>query len=354
MQTFPSYAAPVPARAHGKTTLIDVARRAGVHPSTVSRTLTRPDAVAQPTRRRVEAAISALGYRPNRAARRLATGRTGAIAIVVPDIVNPYFALMVQAAQATVRARGFDVLLADTGQDPDEEEQALKSLSRQADGLIVCVPQRVHRAPDAALGGTPTLFVNRPVRGYPFVLIDQRGIINAALDHLYGLGHRRIAHVAGPRGYWAASERIRHARRWATLHPDAAVSLIGPGVPSYEGGRQALGSLGQLVTAVVAFNDLMALGIMSSLEASGFKVPADVSVVGSDDVPVASMAAPPLTTVAAPFADAGNSAALVLLGCLTGDDTTTIPTRFSGCLVVRGSTGRPKVRRSPSGRRHDG
>lgn len=231
------------------------------------------------------------------------------------------------------------MLLADTGKDPDENVCAVRSLARQADGLVVCVPQQAHRRPRQVLGATPAVFVNRPVRGFPSVLVDQRRIVHAALNHLYELGHRHLAHLAGPPDYWAATERVRHARAWADARADVTLLIVGPVAPTFDGGRTGIPAVPSDVTALATFNDLMALGAIAELAARGVSVPAAMSVVGSDDVPAATMASPSLTTVATPFDDVGRSAALLLISEIRKDALpATDPCGYSPELVVRAST----------------
>ncbi len=173
-----------------RVTILDVAARAGVHPATVSRALSRPEKVAPDTRKRVEAAVSKLGFVPNRAAQVMKTGRTGNIAVIVPDITNPHFASMVRAVERTARDGELQVLLADTSEHPDEEVRAARTFAPDVDGFVVLSPRRLHRELDA-LGGRPAVFVNRPVAGYAVGLAaESASAVHDALLHLAGLGHR--------------------------------------------------------------------------------------------------------------------------------------------------------------------
>jgi LacI family transcriptional regulator len=314
-----------------RITILDVAARAGVHAATVSRTLNLPARVAPATRQRVEAAVRELGFVPNRAARGLITGRTGNVAVIVPDITNPHFASLVRAVERTARESELHVLLVDTGEHRQEEARAARSLAQEVDGFIVISPRRLHRDLDA-LGSTPAVFVNRPVRQHSSVLFRTAPAVAEALHHLQGNGHRALAYLGGPPPSWAAGERRnavhRAGRRFGLKVEEIAV----PG-PTFEA---AFGMVDRVVdsaaSAVVAFNDQMALGVIAGLRNVGVSVPGDISVVGFDDVPMAAMVAPPLTTISMPTDEAG-SVAVAMLG---GDPASQ---ELFATLVLRHSSG---------------
>lgn len=318
-------------------TIRDVAALVGVHPATVSRTISRPERVAPETRELVEAAIEELGYIPNRAARGLITGRTGNIAVIVPDITNPYFSTMVRAAEETARASDQQVILVDTGERPDIEESAARILAGQVDGFVVASSRRLHRSLDA-LAGKPTVFVNRPVAGHPSVLLRTAEAMKDSLEHLVGLGHSHVGFLGGPSRSWAAGERLKAVRRAARLL-DVEVTELGVGEPTFSAGRDVTDSVVKSgVTAVVAFNDQMALGILSGLIERGIDVPGRVGVVGCDDVPMAGMVSPALTTIHVPTTEAGRAAVELLR---RSDGTATESIELHAHLVVRASASRP-------------
>jgi DNA-binding LacI/PurR family transcriptional regulator len=315
-----------------RATILDVAARAGVHAATVSRTINVPEKVAPETRRRVEAAIEDLGFVPNRAARGLITGRTGNVAVIVPDITNPHFAALVRSVERSARQSDLQVLLVDTGEHADEEVRAVESLSREVDGFIVVSPRRLHRAL-GALGSTPAVFVNRPVPEHASILLRTAPAVADALAHLAGLGHARLAYLGGPSGSWAAGER-RSAVRRAGAAAGIEVVELAVGEPTFEATEDIVpGIRATGATAVLAFNDQMALGVVAGLRNLGIAVPDDVSVVGFDDVPMAAMVAPPLTTISLPTSEVG-AVAMVMLG--EGPATR----ELFGELVVRHSTAR--------------
>ena len=315
----------------GRVTILDVAARVGVHAGTVSRALNRPEQVAPETRARVEAAVLELGFVPNRAARGLITGRTGNLAVIVPDITNPYFASLVRSVERAARGADLQVLLADTGEHRDEEVRAARALAGDVDGIIVLSPRRLHRELDA-LGSTPTVFVNRRVAQRPSVLLRSAAAAGEALRHLAELGHRTLAYLGGPQGSWAAVERRDAVRRTAKT---AGVQLVEVplATPTFEAAVEAVDLVvASAATAVMGFNDLVALGVLSGLATRGIAVPADVSVVGCDDVPMAAMVAPPLTTIRMPTEEAGIAAVASL-----HEDAAS--TELFGTLVLRASTG---------------
>lgn len=304
-------------------TLADVAAAAGVNASTVSRTLSRPEMVSAATLDRVTRAVDRLGYVPNRAARQLAGGRTGALGILVPDITNPFFAGIVRAAQRAASDQGQVALLADAGARPAAEVAAIRSLVDGVDGVVACSPTApISQLVDAA-AGRPVVLVNRRGRGVTSVAVDQAAIVARAFEHLTGAGHRRLAMVAGPSAYWSSPQRRRALDRVSTVGdldgPPVEVTVLDGHAPTFEGGRGCVDELlASGVTGVLAFNDLVALGIASGVQERGLVVPDDLSVVGSDDVPFAAMATPPLTTVQSPVDHLGAMAVESLASCIAG------------------------------------
>ena len=325
-------------------TLDDVADAAGVHASTVSRALSRPGMVHADTLRRVRAAADRLGYVPNRAARQLAGGRTAAVAVIVPDVTNPFFAGIVQAVQRATADEPRLVLLADTAMSAGTEVDAVASLAGNVDGAVLCSPMApVGRLREAARG-RPLVLVNRRARDVSSVEVDQHAIVRLALDHLAALGHRRIGVMLGPTSYWSSSERSRCLDR-LDLGASVEIVRIGTSRPTFDGGRACIDAVvDSEVTAVAAFNDVMALGLVAAASERGLRVPDDLSVVGSDGVSIGAMSLPALTTVAAPVSELGRLALRAVDEQLTGGSTST--SSASPDLVVRSSTAAPPARRS--------
>ena len=295
----------------------DVARAAGVSASTVSRSFGRPDKVDEQTRQRILKAAAVLEYQPNRAAQSLITGRTGNIGILVPDLANPFFPSVVKGAQTRALELGYPVLLADSNENPSAELRLGRNLARLVDGLILCSPRTNELELRETQRLCPVVLVNRRVEGIPAVTIDNAGGMRQAVTHLHALGHRRVGYVGGPLTSYSNLER--HAA--ASQHlADAGMACVHVGSyePSFEGGRDAADAvLLADVTAVIVYDDVMAIGLLSRLTAYGVAVPAELSVVGFDDVPLASMFTPALTTVRIPREQAGRAAVDYLHALLT-------------------------------------
>jgi LacI family transcriptional regulator len=286
--------------------------------------------------------VAKLGFVPNRAAQVMKTGRTGNIAVIVPDITNPHFGSMVRAVERTAREGELQVLLADTSEHPDEEVRAARTFAPDVDGFVVLSPRRLHRELDA-LGGKPAVFVNRPVTGYGSVLLRSASAVEDALLHLAGLGHRSLAFLGGPAGSWAAAER-RSAVRKTSRSSDLDVRMMDPSAPTFEAAAEAVPRLMiSKVSGVIAFNDQMALGVIAGLARRGIVVPHGMSVIGFDDVPMAAMVAPPLTTIRLPTEEAGVAAVTALR------EGSTSTSELAGQLVVRSSTGPVTKRRANAG-----
>jgi DNA-binding LacI/PurR family transcriptional regulator len=295
-------------------TINDVAAAAGTSISTVSRAFHEPDMVRADTRERTLEAAAALGYTPNRAARGLITGRTANVGLVVPDVANPFFPALIKGAQARARARDHALLLVDTDEDPNTEAQVIRGMAKQVDGVIAVSSRMSDRALAEVAQLTTLVLVNR--RGapdVPAVLLDMGGGMRQAVEHLHALGHRRCVYLNGPRASWSNRQR-RLALRATSKRLGMTVSELGPFEPSYDAGVLAADlALAEDATAIVAYNDLVALGVNARLAARGVVVPDDVSVVGFDDIQFAGMASPALTTVAVPAALAGRAAVDLLL-----------------------------------------
>ncbi|MEV5410715.1 LacI family DNA-binding transcriptional regulator [Thermopolyspora sp. NPDC052614] len=316
-------------------TIRDVARASGVHVSTVSRAFSAPHLVNADTRTRVLAVAEGLGYRPNRAARALTTGRTHNIGLIVADISNPFFPPLIKAAQAQARARDYHVFVADTDEDPQVEEELIQTLSKQVDGVLLCSPRLSNRAIERLREDVPFVVVNRRIRGMPTVLMDVGHGARRAIEHLAGLGHRRIALVSGPSGSWTGG-RMRQA---ATAVRGVEVIVLGPNAPTEQGGQAAADEvIASGATGVLAYNDLVAIGLIEGLYERGVRVPADLSVIGVDDIGAGRLNRPKLTTIAMPTAAAGRLAVDMLLQSV-GDQAAPTVASLETALVVRESTG---------------
>lgn len=322
-------------------TIRDVARQAQVSVATVSRALTSPDLVRATTRERVLAVAADLGYQPNLAARGLITGKTGNIGIVVPDLNNPFFTGVLKGVQNQARLASHAVFVADSDEDPAAEEQLVRAMAKQVDGVILCSPgieeQQVRELADA----TTLVLLNRRMRGVPAALMNSGSGMRQVIDHLVALGHHRIAYLNGPRTSWSNKERRRGLRMAVQKH-DVDLVDMGPFPPRYEGGLQAADlAMAERVTAIVAYNDIMALGVLARLRDRGVRVPDDVSLTGFDDLMFGALCQPPLTTVAMPVVPAGRLAVDLLLDRLANRDAEVRQDELDTQLIVRATTAPP-------------
>ena len=320
-------------------TIADVARRAGVAASTVSRALSNPGRVNASTRERIERAAEELSYVPSAQARSLVSGRTGAVALLVPDIANPFYFGLIRGAQRQLRAAGYTQLLVDTEESREVEEEAIALMRKSADGVILAASRLDDEALARIARQQPIVTVNRDHPDVPSVIVDTASGARQALTHLRSLGHQRIAYVAGPTESWSS------AQRWDALRaaaPGLGIELdfIGPWTPTSEAGPAAADAVAAgSATACIVFNDLLAIGMLGRLAERGVRVPEDLSVVGTDDIFGSDFCHPPLTTVSAPIEEAGRVAVTTLQGRIerraTPRQRTVLPTH----LRIRQSSG---------------
>lgn len=329
-------------------TIHDVAKAAAVSPSTVSRAYTMPELLRPDTRERVLAAAQALGYQPNKAARGLITGRTGNIGVIVPDLSNPFFPAVLKGVQARAREADYSVFLADAEEDPALEQELIRAMAKQVDGVVLCSS----RASDATLveiaADTPLVLLNRRIGNIPAVLLDSAGGARQAAEHLAALGHRRVAYTNGPSSSWSNRARRRGLKTRGSALGLEVVEL-GPFAPTFEGGLAAADQcVAAGASAVVAFNDLVALGVQSRLRDRSIAVPGEISVMGFDDIPMAQMGSPPLTTVSMPLERAGRLAIDMLArrigGQVAGSNGGSAHESLPTTLIVRASTAPPAKR----------
>ncbi len=297
-------------------TLSDVARVAGVAVSTASRALSNPGRVSGVTRRRIEQAAAELNYVANSSARALSSGFTGAVAVLVPDITNPFYFDIIRGTQRQLTESGYTQLLVDTEESVELEATLLAKLQQSCDGVILAAP-RLSDARLAAINqAIPLVTINRPRGGLGSVLIDTAGGVVLAMDHLASLNHARVVYVSGPQASWSSE------RRWCSIQQaaarlDVAVTRTRPFSPMTTSGPPAADAVLETgATACITFNDLIAIGMLERFRERGVRVPADVSIVGCDDIFGASFCHPPLTTLTAPIEQAGRVAVSMLLAGL--------------------------------------
>lgn len=330
-------------------TIRDVARAAGVSISTVSRALTSPEQVAADTRVRIQETVRSMGYRPNRAARGLITGRTGNIGLVVPDLENPFFGSICKGVQGRARSAGYAVFIGDTDEDATVEAEVVRSLAKQVDGLILCSARGTDQALERLARDCLLVLVNRRLGDIMSITFDNGGGLRAVMRHLVALGHRKIAYAAGPVTSWSDRERSIAFRNFGADTPDLELIELGHFPPFFAGGVQAGDlAIASGATAVVAFNDLVAVGLLDRLRQRGIRVPDDISVTGFDDVQVSTLTSPNLTTVNFPRIQMGRASVDLLLDSVAGQPGDIQPVREMPVeLVVRQSTAVPAVQEAP-------
>lgn len=339
-----------PERPRQDPTIYDVAEAAGVAPSTVSRAFSRPGRVNSVTAERIRQVAVELGYRTNPLAMALPTGHTSMIALVVSDITNPFYFEIIRGAHAAAAAAGYTMLLADAQESDRLEREALDRAIPTVEGIVLASSRMSDSGITMIAKQRPMIVLNRSVTDVPSVVTDIPGGMRQAAEHLGSLGHDSITYVAGPESSWADGRRWQSLRE-ASLELDLRVRRIGPFPPTAKGGGLAAEELGRApTTAVIAYNDLLAIGVIRGLAAMGIRVPADVSVLGFDNIFAAELVTPGLTTVAAPLRRIGVTAIRHLLAIIGGAEShsgkpVVVPTR----LVLRESTGqRNRNRTSPA------
>jgi DNA-binding LacI/PurR family transcriptional regulator len=286
-------------------TLADVAAAAGVSPATASRVLAGRGGARSDTAERVHAAADALQYRPSGLARSLRVSSSRTIGIIVTDIENPFYSRLVNAVETVAEADGYAALLCNANYDVARVHDFMNLLEeRRVDGVVISVAKLdIKSSPWLAAHRVPIVLVDSPSAGLraPGISSDNRLGGRLAIDHLLDLGHRRIGHIMPPRTILAARERLAGAKdgmRWAG-HA-GALAVVEVGRYDMAAGTKAMATLLRRhpdITAVFAYNDLMAIGAMDAIHRSAMGIPGDISIVGFDDIPNAAYCNPPLTTV---------------------------------------------------------
>ena len=338
-------------------TIRDVARAASVSISTVSHVLSGKRPTSGATRGRVQDVIKRLGYRPNRVAQSLVWRRPFALGLIIPDITNPYFPAFALGAEDRVRERGYTLVLGNSEYDPEREASYLELVrSQQLAGAIYCLGDEMSpilaEIQRAVEEGLAVVLVHSPMPSVPTVCADNRQGGRLAAQHILDLGHREIGIVSAlPLDEGMADREAG----FLDLLRDSGMAVDRSAVPSMYGNHQIEGgSLATIellehhpqLTAIFVLNDLMALGALEAVRSIGRRVPADVSVVGFDNIPFAALANPPLTTVGQPIRQLGERAADLLLqviedGVAPVDASVHENVLLPNELIMRGSTAAP-------------
>ncbi|MCR2819786.1 LacI family transcriptional regulator [Microbacterium sp. zg.Y1090] len=317
--------------------MLDVAARAGVSGQTVSRVVNGSPRVDPVTRARVEEAMAQLGYRPHRAARALRTGRTHTIGLVATTLATIGNSRMLQAVVDAATVRGYAVVVVTLDAASGIADAFARLRDQGVDGAIVLNEATAVVRDAVAPAGLALVVVDSPPdERFAVVQTDHAAGARAATEHLLGLGHAAVWHLAGPEGSFAAAER---ERGWRAALVEAGRQVPAPvrGDWTAASGHALAGALPSEATAVFAANDQMALGALRALADAGRRVPEDVSVVGFDDVTDAADYRPPLTTVRQDFDALGAAALAALVAAIEGDDQR--PVLLPAPLVMRASTG---------------
>lgn len=322
-------------------TIYDVARTAGVAPSTVSRTFSRPGRVSLDTAALVRRVAEELGYEHVPMVASHATTRTKVVALAVPDVSNEFFGEIIHGAQAVARQSDYSIHLIDSGESARQERLHIERSLGAVDGVILASSRMNDPTIRMIAKQRPIVLLNRTTLGVPCIIADNIRGARRAVQHLSALGHDRITYLAGPRNSWVDAQRWQSARK---ASEDFGVSLrrMGPYPPTVAGGTEAaLQVIERPTSGVMAYNDLVGIGLIRRLTILGVRVPREISVVGFDNLFVSQLVMPDLTTVAAPLRDLGRAAMRNLLACIHGKqvrgaEPVVLPTQ----LIVRGSTDR--------------
>jgi len=334
-----------------RPTIKDIAQRCGVHPSTVSRALSTVmhHLVAEDVARRIQAAATALGYRPNVTAAGLRTGRSGLIGVLAPDIADPSFPPILGGLAETLNAAGYATIVVDVGPQRSQRELVNQLVSRGVDGLVLASVTLndpvIKHCIDASI---PVVLVSRTDAGrrLPSVVTDDEAGIRLAVEHLVSLGHRRIGHVAGPSD---VSTGVLRRASFVASTARAGLSARETMIETAQAYARMAGRLAALrllerkapPTAIIAANDLLAFGTYDALAARGLNCPKDVSVVGHNDMPYVDMLSPPLTSVRIAQRDMGEQAAQLLLERIAHPVLRRSHIVLKPTLILRGSTAAP-------------
>jgi DNA-binding LacI/PurR family transcriptional regulator len=329
----------------------EIARLAGVSLGTVSNVFSGSAAVREPLRRKVMLAVEATGYQPNQLARGLRRDKTNMIAIVIPDIRDPFFPPVVRGAEDVAFANGYRLVICNTDNDHEKELSQITELRTYLPAGLMVIASNVSeftaQAESLRRSGTSVVCVDCLPRGWigdTLTLANERGAYQLT-KHALKLGHRRIAMIAGPQSFPTFQDRLKGFRRaLAEQNIEIDPDYIQEALPDIQGGYTKADSLMQIQprpTAIIAGNDVLALGAMKAFLELGLRCPEDVSLAGFDDLDCCEMVNPPLTTVAQPGYELGAAAARLLIARINGDTEQARHIILDTTLRIRGSLAPP-------------
>ena len=333
-----------------RVTLKDVASKVGVHSSTVSRVLNpaTKDMVTEEIANKILSAVAEMGYRPNTFAQSLKTNRSYTVGVMVPDLTNPSFALIIKGIDNMLEAHGYSVIVANTYNLEEKQKSTLEKFrERHVDGLIIATAKRKEELIDDCMReGTPFVQAVRASENINVCSVVSDELIggNMVISHLAHLGHKEIAYIAGPQFIstgFARYQGFLQGMMNAGLDIDQELTVFCNTFSEEEGRNAAskLLALDKKITAVYVGNDIMALGVYDELEARGIKCGKEISVVGFDDMPFADKFNPPLTTVHTPMVNIGIEAARILIDKINDNNIPARTIKLKPDLIVRNSTG---------------
>ena len=334
-----------------RPSLLDVARHAGVSPATASRVINNSAHVRENVRERVLASVQALGYQPSGSSASPALLRQNTIALVIPDILNPYFTEIARGVQDEASGDKLLPLLLDTAEDPQRETEFLRMLANQPVCGIIACGSRISTDELIAIRrhlSTPMITINRTLRmpNIACIIVDLKHATYRATRHLIDLNHTRIGFLTGPSESETSLARragieVALAEAGLALRPEWCPLSF----PDVDGGFQAMSAVLALPpdnrpTAVIAYNDLMALGVLHAIRSHGLRVPEDISVIGIDNIAMAEHSNPPLTTLSPPKHRMGRMAMQMLRRMIQGFSSSQDSfLLMESPLTVRESTG---------------
>ena len=346
---------PLPPR-RAAPTIYDIAELAGVNPSTVSRALSKPGRISAKTEQRIQDAARQLNYRVNPMARALPTGRTRTVGLILADVTNPVFFDVVRGAERAASEHGYTLVIAESQESGEREAETAERVAPSVDALVLVATRLADDQITALSEWKPLVVINREVEGVDGIVPDSEPGIEQALQHLSALGHTSIAYLSGPANSWMSRAR------WDLILDRAVESGmtvvdIGPAAPTVEGGGELYQRVvASGVTAVLAYNDLMAIGLLRATQHHGIEVPGRLSIIGFDDIFGSDFTSPPLTTIRSPLgllgelavrsalSRVGGAGAAIAAGDVPGDAAVATRGAIATELVVRGSTGAPGPR----------
>jgi Transcriptional regulators len=291
------------------------------------------------TAARIRQVADELGYRANPVTQAPVTSQTRLLGLMVSDVANPFYSQLIRGAQSAATETGYELLLVDSRESSSRERASLERLVPVVEGFVIGSSRMSDSALRTIAKQRPMVTVNRALLDVPSVITDNTGGVRAAVELLVSLGHETVAYVAGPEASWTDGVRFRALR---DLGPKVGLNAqkVGPFLPTFEGGLAAARTLrDKSATAVIAYNDLMAIGIMHGLLREGVAVPDQVSVIGFDDILISRLVTPALTTVAAPLRQMGSTAVANVVALIGGaKHRSTEPLVMPTQLKVRNST----------------